>query len=538
MNRRLMLLSAVILMIFSRHFSGFSQDIEPSEPSIVLPAVVLEIEDLSIESITAVLPEDEEILPPEIEFPLPEVGELEVEEPHMDFTMPQTGVPAFQIREGKYLTTEAVLGIGTTNQFFSRISLYYLGKKPEGKILYQHEALDGFSSKPAGSGYGMREDRLEGSLSFDLGSAEIRTEGAYRELERGLQGNGNFYSKINRFVGVGGQAEYQIGDRFLLKGYIDTSVAAQLITGGSSASEEVTEVYISPKIAGELRFSRLVLGIEPRFSYRNVFDNEDLSLMRGGLSGYFEADISDKYRLNGSLGWYWIENLGHLVPFNLALTVTPTEFFSFTAGGGYRIEEFNLKDIFNDYPLAGVPASLYDNHGWFAELRSGWIPFQGWMFDAGLLYTDNKKMPSPGDLPGTTTTGLFPLTQIKAQRLSMDTGVRWNISESFSARFGLESEFLKKPEFYPGNRATLEVNGIEKKGRYGGGFSSEFLTGVNDSVQLPVLDLNGFFRATDFLRFVLEIDDLLYPLLDGRRYYWEPYIEPGLKVILKAHINF
>ena len=86
-----MLLSAVILMIFSRHFSGFSQDIEPSEPSIVLPAVVLEIEDLSIESITAVLPEDEEILPPEIEFPLPEVGELEVEEPHMDFTMPQRG---------------------------------------------------------------------------------------------------------------------------------------------------------------------------------------------------------------------------------------------------------------------------------------------------------------------------------------------------------------------------------------------------------------------------------------------------------------
>ncbi len=130
--------------------------------------------------------------------------------------------------------------------------------------------------------------------------------------------------------------------------------------------------------------------IEPRFSYRNVFDNEDLSLMRGGLSGYLEADISDTYRLNGSLGWYWIENLGHLVPFNLALTVTPTEFLSFTVGGGYRIEEFNLKDIFNDYPLAGVPSSLHDNHGWFAELRSGWIPFQGWMFDAGLLYTDNK----------------------------------------------------------------------------------------------------------------------------------------------------
>jgi hypothetical protein len=103
---------------------------------------------------------------------------------------------------------------------------------------------------------------------------------------------------------------------------------------------------------------------------------------------------------------------------------------------------------------------------------------------------------------------------------------------------GWSSEFLEKPEFSPANRLNLDISGMEKKGRYGGGLNSEFTTGVNDSIQLPLLSINGFIMATDFLRFVLEVDDLLYPLLSGPRDYWEPYVEPGLRVILKAQINF
>ncbi|MCK5570407.1 MAG: hypothetical protein KAJ15_11865, partial [Spirochaetes bacterium] len=194
MRKRTLLIAGWALIMYSAVFYGFSQDIEPSEPGIVLPSVLLEIEDLSIESITAGMPEDKELLPPEIEFPLPEIEELTIEDPRLDLTVPTSGVPAFQIREGKYLTTEAVLGIGTANQFFSRISLYYLGKKPEGKIQYQHETIDGFSSKPPGSGYRNTEDMLEGYLSFDAGKARIRTDGAFYEIERGLQGKGTFYS--------------------------------------------------------------------------------------------------------------------------------------------------------------------------------------------------------------------------------------------------------------------------------------------------------------------------------------------------------
>jgi hypothetical protein len=377
LRKRTLLIAGWALIFYSAVFYGFSQDIEPSEPGIVLPSVLLEIEDLSIENITAGLPEDKELLPPEIEFPLPEIEELAIDDPRLDLTVPTSGSPAFQIREGKYLTTEAVLGIGTANQFFSRISLYYLGKKPEGKIQYQHETIDGFSSKPPGSGYSNREDMLEGYLSFDAGKARIRTEGAFYEIERGLQGKGNFYSKVNRFIEADGTAEYPISDIFVLKGSLNSSLAVQLMTGGSpSSSDEVTELYLSPVLAGEFRFNKWVLGVEPRFSYRKVFESENLSLIRGGVRGYFGVDISDSVTLNGSVGWLWVENIGHLVPFNLSVSMMPGDFLTLTASGGYRVEEFNLIDIFRDYPLifrdyplTGVPLSLNDNKGWFALHR-------------------------------------------------------------------------------------------------------------------------------------------------------------------------
>jgi hypothetical protein len=528
-----------LIIIYSAAVYGFSQDIEPSEPGIVLPSVLLEIEDLSIESITAGLPEEQELLPPDIEFPLPEIEELAIEEPVLDLTVPTTGVPAFQIREGKYLTTEAVLGIGSSNQFFSRIALYYLGRKPEGKIQYQHETIDGFSSKPAGTGYSNREDMLEGYLNFDAGKAQVRTEGSFYEVDRGLQGRGNFYSKVNRFIEAGGTAEYPISDIFVLKGSVKASMADQLMTGGpSSSSDEATELYISPEIAGEFRFNGWYLGVEPRFAYRNVYDSDNLSLLRGGVRGYLGADVSDRISISGSVGWLWVENLGHLLPFDLSVTAAPGDFFTLTAGGGYRVEEFNLIDVFKDYPLSGLPASLYDNRGWYARLNSSWIPFQGWIFDAGLMYSGNSKMPDP-DRNLSAATGLFPLNQVNnAQRITLDAGVRWNISESFTARLGWSSEFLDKPRFYPANSINLDVSGMEKKGRFGGGLTSEFTTGVNKPVQLPNLSANGFIMATDFLRFVLEANDLLYPLMDGPRYYWKPYVETGLTVILKAHINF
>jgi len=530
-------LLGMLLFLFGVLSLGFAQEIEPEEPEIVLPSIILEIEDLSTEQVTAALPEEEELAIPEPQFPLPAAGEIEVGEPEIDFLLPQTGAPAFQVKEGKYLTAEAVLGAGSVNEFYSRISLYFLGDRPEGKLLYEHETLDGFSSKPAGSGYNFREDRLESALSFDLGRVNFSPEGTYSDQERGLQGQGSYFSKINRVLDVTLGTLLPLSDWFSLRGSLQTSSARQLLTAETVNAVEAKEYYVSSSLAGEFSFKKVSFGIEPGFSYRSVPDSSDLTLSRGYVRGFLGFDVSERYRLDGSLGWFWSEPTGTLVPFDLMLNAFLTDFFSLRLGGGYRVEQYNLKDVFTDLPLADLPGSLTDNHGWFFESGLHWIPLQGWILNSSLVFMNNQNLPNLGVTPDPTT-GLFPFSQEKIETLRLDLGARWNISESFTTRAGVQTELLSRAQFQPGLNFYADANLTQKQGKYGAGASLDFLSGVNDSDQVPLLNLNGFFRLNDYVRFVTEIDDILYPLLDEPRYYWYPYVDPGFTLKAKVYINF
>ena len=88
----------VCMMVFFVH-SLLSQDIEPEEPGIVLPPMLLEVEDLRVEDIHAALPADEEQLTPEITVPLPAADELYLPEEVFDVPFPDmilTGQPGPQ----------------------------------------------------------------------------------------------------------------------------------------------------------------------------------------------------------------------------------------------------------------------------------------------------------------------------------------------------------------------------------------------------------------------------------------------------------
>jgi len=521
-------------------FHGNAQAIEPSEPDIVLPSVILEIEDLSVESVVAKLPEEEEILPPDNEFPLPEPEDLVIEEPMMDFNLPGAGITSFPGIIGNNITAEAVLGTGTLNHFYSSISIYKLGKEPEGKILFKHEVLDGFSQKPPGAGYNMKEDAIESSLRQNIGEVGFRAEGSFLDFERGLQGNGDFYSKINRFVGGVAEAEYQLSDRIRLKGSIDTNLATQLLTRSNpqeTEQEKITEFTIATLVNGEFNFEKGIVGINPRFSYRSVDEKSELSLARAEIKGLVGIDLSNTLRFNGNISWFFSENTNSLFPFDLTLLAQPNDFFNFKTSVGYKIHEYDLKDIFSDFPLIGIPDKLKDNYGWFIDLRSNWNLYEGWIISGGMALSDNSAMPGPIKTVDPIT-GLFLFNQEEALRFNADIGVRWILSKNLSIGFRWDAELLKRPGFSPEHRITAEASGTEKSGKFGGDLSFDFLTGVNDFVQAPVCDISGFYQIAKFIRLEGELNDILYPSLKSPRYGWYPYLEPGFMFTLRANITF
>lgn len=521
-------------------YCAFPQDGEPPEPEIVLPPVILEVEDLSTEEVVASLPDYGEVLPPEEDFPLPEPAELEVSDPITDFPFPKMDFSVLpKNREGS-LAAEGVLGVGTKNHFYSSISLFKLGEKPEGKVQFQHEVLDGFASNPPGSGYNMREDNLEGSLRFDVGKVQVRTDAAFVDIERGLQGNGSFYSKINRFLRAELSSEYQPEEWFSLCSELKMSQTSQLLTQADSSgtdSEKVLEYLISPSFKGTFEVGRFSFGLLPRLSYRSVPKASDLNLTRGEVEGFFGFDLSPVSRFEASMSWFWSESTGHLIPFELALLLSPREKLDLRTSVGYRVQEYNLESLLSDFPLVDVPATLKDSHGWFLDLRTTFHLFKKWIVNSGITFMDNSDMPNPGqDIDATT--GLFPFDQEESLRMEYDIGARWNISKRVSARFGWETELLDRPRFFPKNRWTIEAIASQRSGKYGGSLAAALLTGVNDDVEAPVVDIGGYIRITEFFRLVMEIDDLFSPLLNSPRYTWEPYVDTELNATLKAHINF
>jgi len=520
---------------------GFPQEsIEPEEPEIVLPSVILELEDLSVELVPAELPGDEELLPPEISFSLPETEDIPVEEPRVDYSIIGPGKEGY-IKGDRSYTVEGVLGTGTLNHFYSSIAVYHLEALPEVKVRFLHEIMDGFSGKSPGGGYNLRDDQLESSVRFKTGEMDITLDGSFLDKERGLQGMGSYYSRINREVYGSGEVLHNISENFTVKGFFNISTASHLLTGEVSlipgVEERVTEYFFSPSITAEFSFGKGKLSFTPNYSYRSVPDISSLSTHIVGVKGHFEYDLSDRYQVQTNAGWHWSEISGHRIPFDLSVNGILSEFFSFNLGAGYNVQVYNLKDILSEYPLMGLPASIEENHGLFFKGRTTWTPRGGLIIDTGISLSQNENLPSPLYTQDTDT-GLFPFAQKNFLMVSSDIGVRWYITKVISARMGLKSELMDRPAFSPANNLSLELRGIEKTGRYGADASINFITGVNDFVQAPEVNLRGYYQVTDFFTISAEVDDLLFHLLDGPRYTWYPYLDTGFNIALKAYLYF
>ncbi|MFW6138170.1 MAG: hypothetical protein ACOC7U_03255 [Spirochaetota bacterium] len=518
-----------------------SQSMTPGEPDIVLPSVVLELEDLSVGEITAKKLEPAELPPPRLETPpLPQPDDLEIETPFSELIAPHTEAMGISQDQERTLMAEGVLGTGTLNHFTSSISLYQFGKQPEGKLLFSHEMVDGLSGNPPGSGYNIREDILNGSLKFEKDKVELDTGGSFSDIETGLQGKGSFYSKINRSIEGSAEMQYQPFSRLFLQGDLRAYSWTQMLTRSEDTTQtnrKGNELYLSSSLEGKFVFEKGYLGLSPAYTYRTVIDRPGLELNRVRVDGLLGFDIAQIYTVDTRVGWFWSETTGGLVPFKVSFQATPRELFSVTAEAGYRVNQYNLSGLTEQFRWMEIPDSVEDDHGWFANIHSDLNLFRDWVFTGGLGLYSRSSIPQV--VPGINTdTGLFTITQKQGLSLEADLGARWNISENFSANFTWNSRMIDRADYLPGNKLVVEASGVNKKGKYGGGGFLKLLTGVNDTVQAPVVGVNGFYRITRFFRLEADLNDLLYPLLDAPRYEYEPFVDTGFMITLSAHINF
>jgi hypothetical protein len=541
---------ALLAILIAALFAGpaAAQAPEPEEPDIILPEVILRIEDFSVESVESTLPAEEGTLPPARELPLPERDELAITEPVLPVEATQPAEPAAEPAGGQALSALVELGAGSANHVVSQVSLFRQAGDPRFRLRFLHESLDGFSDEASGSGFNLRQDSLEGALKLHLGSLRLDTQGELREEERGLQGQpiplpaSPFMSRVYRHGALSAELAWPISSHWTLSGALGSSFAGQLLTGADP--QRLTEVLAEPRLEVELRYPKVWLALGGRYAYRRFLEDGPAPVNREGIEVRMGVDPLAGLHLEASGSWLRTDLLGDLFPFSLSLSAVPSPAFSLLLEGGYRVTQIDARNLLADFPWGELPATILDDRGWYADLRFGFTLKNALSLQTGahLAWHTALADPSLGQDPAT---GLFPLDQAAATRLSVEAALRWTPTRQSSLSASWSMQLLDQLTFEPTTEVRLDGEAATASGRWGGrgslAFHISYLPGIPYTL-VPELSLGAFYKASEAIRLVLEGEDLLSPLIEsGDRWSWPrswpPFVEPGIRGTFKVQIN-
>ncbi len=536
--KRLSILAALLRLAIAAFPQAQGKDLGPTEPDIVLPQVILEIEDLSVENVEAKLPPDEELLPSRREIPLPAEGEIPVIEPSVAIAS-TAGEPPAPAPAGPSIATEALVGAGLENTILGTLSVKTLGRDPRLSLSFSHEAVDGFSGHAAGSGFDSRTDNLSGELAMKLAFLDTDLQGSFNEDARGLQRQGTYIGRLSRRVDGSADFTARPLDWLTLDGKIKAGTDSLTLTG--STPLPVSEYRLAPSLGGEARFSWFRLGLSGDYSYRMAdfgpAGSQEVQRVRTGLTLGFELPAS--MLLEGSVAWFWNTSGASLFPFELRFSGTPFGFLTFGFGAGYKVVPYDAGGVLSEYRWV-LPEPLRDDSGWFADSNLKLSLAKDLILSGTLSFMSSREMLDTSDstLAQDPATGLFLLGQRQAVRLDSDISLRWNPVENVTLGAGWKRAFIDRPAFAALDEARVEGIAMEKSGAFGGNFLVALRTGVAPILQLPVVNVGGFFKISDSVEIHLDAEDLLQPALNAPRYDLFPFQDPGFRVIAKARLAF
>jgi hypothetical protein len=524
-KRNLLLIGMLLACAFALHAQSVDSRADPGEPEIVMPQVILEIEDLSVEKVEATLPPEEELLPPERRIPVLSEGELALGDPKLP-----PGVMDIEQNAGlprdRFLASEIDLGAGMQNRIVGSISLKTIGPDPRFSLSFNHETLDGFAGFAPGSGYSARTDALDGTLKFGLGPVAVDLGGRFTEAEAGLQGQSAFVARLARSLAA--EAGFSGNPAEWLTFTAGIGGGTDSLTLEGSAPVSLSGFSIAPSLSAIARFGPLKVGLDSRYAFRSDPSTVGGQLHRFQADASLAVDLPPTYILEARGGWFWNSAGLSLVPFHIGFTGTPFEFLTLSLAIGYRVAAYDLRDAMAAGTFV-LPSALADDRGWFADTALQFTITRELSAGLKLSFMADEAMPR-GSASRDTLSGLFLLDQAPGVRLGTDAGLRWGITSALSLSAGWTHEFLDRPFFAPLDTVKAELLALEPAGRLGGSISLVIAPTFSGMLQQPLLRLAGFWKVSDAVKLQLDADDLLWPLLAAPRMDIPPFVTQGFRI--------
>ena len=409
------------------------QDVgEVDDEDIVLPTVVLELDEPGADGLEVALPLDIQVVAPEIWPPLPEASELDIDlrtavaAPTLEFA------PAAVEGLAQTLVAEAYVSVGTTistdedlrglplAQLDSGLSVLGSGSGSDFALAFTHSLRDGVRNhRRPGEGANTQRHALSGSIAFGLGPGQLDVDASIVNSEQGFGAlcrdqarnqdeppevcKGKWQAKevddekrrnSAESQAVAATASYRVplGDQFELTTAVDLRSEATTLTGRNA--ETHSELSAAPELTLDWNLDPVDLQFNARYRIRpyeefgpepkvqRCPESEEFCTrhnLHAGVTG--GIDLGGQMGLELSLAWSWRHDRktqatnaqgqygGHRFVPQAVISGTPASWFTFRVAGGYEVRELGVASVTDRFRYV-EPRKVVDDDGWFAFGRA------------------------------------------------------------------------------------------------------------------------------------------------------------------------
>jgi len=517
----------------------------PEETDILLPTLLIEVEDFAAEQILAELPPVRELQVPRVTSDVFAGAGPFATDAALAMPMPRED---FDIGSGRMVGESSIfstgrIGAGSMNHIIGAISLYKLGADPRFRFEFSHEGLDGYSLKAPGSGYFHSENSIEGWIAGGVGPTELQFEGSFLEREDGLQNNSAYYSSSHRYFDGGIDLSGQPAPGFVVRGGLAADYSTRIYTDADDppgADETIVRPYF--RAAWELDRLALQFDLDSEFQF-----TDDDTWNREYYRNTLNSSLGLEYALRApvvlgaraGVSW-WVDN-SFFFPFGLSLE-TAVGRFALRVEGGLELDYPRFAQLWRSTPFISVADRDVPppEQNWFGALELQYQLLPGVLeISPGVRYEYRVDVV---DTPAfDSSSASFPVQLRDRQTLRPGVGALLTPGEhtELSVRYEAALFELLSTEA----RHALEVDAVVQHSsrRFGGGVSSVW--NYREEVQLPEIGLRSFFRVSDGVELEARLQDILEPALpDGRAAQGDkitddfPFIQPGFRFLITAQI--
>lgn len=557
------------------------QDVSQVEDEdIVLPTVVLELDEPTSGGLEVALPVDIQVGTPELWPPLPEASELDID------LRTAVAAPAMEFARGggeglaDTLAAETYVRIGTTigdtttgalNQLDSGLSVLGTGADSDFSLAFTHSLRDGVRNhRRPGEGANAQRYAVSGSVAlggqFEAEASMVNSEQGFGALCKkgeydstdvcGMEGyqpkeiaeSERRNSAESQAVAVAASYRIPLGDRLQLTPAVDAQAAATTLTGRDA--ETHSELSAAPELVLDWDLEPVDLQIRGRYLVRRYEElgraKEEATRHRGQADVTGSVDLGGQMGLELSLGWSYStdENAqkkfggNRFVP-QAAVSGTPASWFTFRLAGGLEVRELGVASITERYRYV-EPDRVSDDEGWFAFGRAQFglgelVGLSELAVVATTRLATHSAALTPTDLNPRNLYGLdqrdVGLSVVPGLGLSLGFG------EVLEIRANVSGELIQEdaPQFAPILRSELEVEAYTADGGLG-----VRLNAALDSVpalgglQVPEVDIEGLWRQGP-ATITLGLTDII-EIANSPRKDWAPYLRPGFGAAVSVQL--